>query len=132
MLPETVGSKLIDNEQEAPAASVPTVEERALIIGQAVAPVLSRVKLVAMLGLLPVEGTGKLSGILPMFRSITAFGLSLLVVPTCVGTKLRLGGSAKSAFHTLPPAALDVKTLPLPSTATPMGSYIPLAIVLWV
>ena len=54
-VPAVVGSKLIDNWQEAPAANVPAVGEFVPTSGQAVAPLLSRVKFAAMLGLFPVE-----------------------------------------------------------------------------
>jgi hypothetical protein len=65
-----------------------------LTSGQAEATLLFSVKFAAMLGLLPLPGTGKLSPALPTFSSITVCGLSLLVDPGAVLVKLSLGGSA--------------------------------------
>ena len=52
-------------------------------------------KLAETLGFSPVPGTGNVSAALPMFRSVTVFGLSVLSVPTFELPKLKLGGVAK-------------------------------------
>ncbi len=97
--PAAVGTKLMGNWQNAPGASVPAAEEPLLISGQAdAAPVLS-VKFAVMLGLLPLDGIGKLNAALPTFSTVTVFGLSVLVAPTAVLAKVRLGGSAKSSSN---------------------------------
>jgi len=78
---------------------LPAAEEPLLISGQAdAAPVLS-VKFAVMLGLLPLDGIGKLNAALPTFSTVTVFGLSVLVAPTAVLAKVRLGGSAKSSSN---------------------------------
>ena len=103
-LPGADGVKLMGKVQEAPGASVPADVELALTRGHVPALLLSSEKFAAMLGLLPVAGTGKLRVALPMFSTVTVFGLSELVVPMPVVAKLKLGGSAKSSFETLPAA----------------------------
>lgn len=65
--PAEVGVKLIGNWHDAPAARVPGVEEPAPTSGQAEVPLLSKVKFVAILGLLPVDRIGKVNGALPAF-----------------------------------------------------------------
>ena len=82
--------------QDAPAASVPADEAVLPINGQAVPPVLFNVKFVDMLGLLPLDGIENVKVEFPLFQSVTVCGLSLLVEPTAVVAKARLGGSAKS------------------------------------
>jgi hypothetical protein len=57
-VPTASGLKLIDSKQDEPAGSVPMVELLALNSGQSDDP-LSKVKLGAMLGLLPTLGIGK-------------------------------------------------------------------------
>src|ERR1035438_10160859 len=99
-LPVTGGIKLMGNRQDWPAASVPAVEDPALTGGQVDAPLVFKVKFAAMLGLLPILGTGKLSAALPTFSNVTVRGLSPLIEPGSVAAKLRLGGSAKSSFNT--------------------------------
>jgi len=59
------------------------------------------VKFADILGLLLLDGTGKLNGALPMFSIVTVCWLSVLVEPKAVLAKLRLGASAKSSFKTL-------------------------------
>jgi len=86
--------------QVAPAAKVPAVEDALETSGQADAPLLSSVKLVATLGLFPDAGTGKVSGALPAFSMVTVCGLSALVVPGGVLAKFRIGGLEKSTFAT--------------------------------
>ncbi len=98
--PAAVGAKLIGNRQDWPAASIPAVEEPTLTSGQANAPLLLRVKFVAIFGLLPLPGIGKFIAALPMFSTVTVCGLSLLVEPGAVNAKFRLGRSAKSSFNT--------------------------------
>jgi len=88
------------NWQDAPAASVPAVDEPLLISGQAEAPLLFSVKFAETSGLLPDTGIGKLNAALPTFATVTVCGLSVLVEPTTVLAKLKLGGSAKSSFTT--------------------------------
>lgn len=96
--PSVVGAKLIKSWQDAPAASEPGSEEPALTIGQGEAPLSLKVKFAGMLGLLPVDGTGKLNAALPMLVMVTACGLSALIVPKAVLAKARLGGPAKFSF----------------------------------
>jgi hypothetical protein len=110
--PTVAGVKLIRLVHLDPEASVPGLE---LDCGQ-VEP-LPIANPGEMLGFKPVAGTGNVSGALPIFVSVTVRGL--LVEPTAVDAKLRLGGSAKSNFFTVLLSA--TKTLPLPSTATPVG-----------
>ena len=98
--PAAVGVKLIGNRHDAPAASVPAVEEPLLRSGQAEVPLLFKMKFAAMLGLLPAEGTEKLNAALPKFSTVTVCGLSVLVEPTAALAKLRLGASARSSFNT--------------------------------
>ena len=86
--------------QEAPAASVPAVDELVVKRGQADVTALSKTKLSEMLGLFPVVGTGKLRVALPSFSTVTVRGLSVLVAPTAVPENARLGISAKSSFFT--------------------------------
>ena len=86
--------------QVAPDAKVPVVEDALETSGQADAPLLFNVKLVATLGLFPDAGTGRASGALPAFPIVTVCGLSALVVPTCVLAKFRMGGLEKSTFAT--------------------------------
>src|SRR6266566_3768774 len=74
-----------------------------------------------MLGFKPVAGTGNVSAAFPIFVSVTVCGLSLLVEPTAVGAKLRLGGSAKSNSSTAMLPLSATYTFPLPSTDTPWG-----------
>ena len=121
-VPAVVGSKLIGNWQEAPAANVPAVDEFVLTSGQAVPPLLSRVKFAAMLGLFSVEREGKFSVVLPKFETVIVCGLSLLMLPTWVEAKVRDGGLAK--FNSYTPFALAslTKTLPAPSTEAPLGN----------
>ena len=70
--------------QDAPAASVPADEAVLPINGQAVPPVLFKVKFDAILGLFPLDGIGSVSAVFPLFHSVTVCGLSLLVEPTFV------------------------------------------------
>jgi hypothetical protein len=103
-LPATVGSKLIDNSHEVPAASVPGVANPLPITGHAEGPLPAKEKLLAMLGLFPVAGIGKVKSALPIFAIVTLCGLSVLVEPTVVEANPRLGGAEKVAFTTeLPP-----------------------------
>jgi hypothetical protein len=96
--PTAVGEKLMGSRQDSPAAKVPGDEELELISGHAEATLLSSVKFAAILGFSPVEGMGNDSAALPIFVRVTVCGLSLLVEPTAVEAKLRLGGSAKSSL----------------------------------
>jgi hypothetical protein len=94
--PKIVGEKLMGSRQDASTANVPGEEEPELTRGQAEATLLSRIKLVEMLGLFPPEGTAKLNAELPTFSSVTVCGLSELVFPTAVAANCRIGGSVKS------------------------------------
>jgi len=98
--PTVAGAKLIGNWQDAPDASVPGVEELALTSGQAEAPLLFSVKFAAMVGLLPDDRMGMFRAALPTFSTVTVCGLLVLVEPTTVLAKLRLGASVKSSFTT--------------------------------
>src|SRR6185369_10561890 len=113
--PVAVGAKLMGNLQEAPAARVPGCEEPLPTIGHTASPLLLSVKFAAILGLLPVEGIGKIIAALPMFASPTFRGLSVLNEPTEVGAKTRLGGSTKSIFDINLPVVSEIYTLPPPS-----------------
>jgi hypothetical protein len=88
IVPAAVGAKLIGSVQDAPTASVPADEAVLPINGQAVPPVLFRVKFAAILGLFPLVGIGSVSAIFPLFHSDTVCGLSLLVELTAVDAKL--------------------------------------------
>jgi hypothetical protein len=87
-VPAAVGAKLIGRVQDAPVASVPADEDVLPINGQAVPPVLFKVKFVAILGLFPLDGIGSVSAVFPLFHSVTVCGLSLLVELTFVVAKL--------------------------------------------
>jgi hypothetical protein len=73
-IPGDRGEKLIGKTQEAPAARVSGADELELTSGQVPASVLSRVKFAVMLGLSPVEGTGRVKVALPMFVNVTSCG----------------------------------------------------------
>jgi hypothetical protein len=88
----------MDKVHVASAASVPAALLPEPTIGQALEPVPFSVKFVAMEGLLPEVGIGKLSVAFPLFHTVTVLGLSLLVEPAAVVAKLRLGGSETSIF----------------------------------
>ena len=68
--PIETGSKLTGSRQVAPAAREPAGLS-ALTRGQADAPVIKMVKSASMLGLFPLDGTGKVRAALPMFWSVT-------------------------------------------------------------
>jgi hypothetical protein len=89
--------------QDAPIASVPADEAELPINGQAVPPVLLKVKFVAILGLFPAVGIGKISAAFPTLDKVTVCGLSPLVEPAFVVAKLTLGGSDTSSFKRLFP-----------------------------
>ena len=120
-LPAAVGAKLIDRVQDAPAASVPADEAVLPINGQAVPPELFKVKFVEILGLFPLDGMENANGVVPLFESVTVWGLSLLVEPTVVALKVRFGASAKSIFAMMSWLRSTTKAFPLPSTARPSG-----------
>lgn len=46
--------------------------------------------------MVPELGTTRASDVLPMFDTVTVFGLSVLVDPTLVAAKVREGASARS------------------------------------
>jgi len=99
-LPVVAGVKLMGRMQVVFAASDPADEE-VVTRGQAVLPVLVRLKLVPeRFGSLPVPGMGSVSAAVPMFSSVTVCGLSLLVLPTTVDAKLRVGAVARFSFTT--------------------------------
>jgi hypothetical protein len=91
------------NWQDEPAASVPYIQELPVTRGHAEAPLLFQVKFAPILGLLPVAGIGKFNAALPTFSRVIVCGLSVLVEPTAVLAKVRVGGSAKSSFNTWKP-----------------------------
>jgi len=99
-VPVVVGAKVMGNKQDCPAARVPAVEDPALTTGHEDVPLLFRVKFPAMFGLFPLLGTGRFSAEVPKFSKVIVCGLSLLVEPTTVAAKVRLGASAKSSFNT--------------------------------
>ena len=87
LLPATVGMKLIDTSQLAPAAKgVPEVQ-------RLVSTTFSG-KLAGLLGLLPTS-VAKSSGWLPMLATCTVCGQSLLVKPSVVAAKVSDGGVAR-------------------------------------
>jgi hypothetical protein len=116
-VPNAVGAKLMGKIQDAPAASVPAVEEPEPTSGQSEEPPLGKVKFGVMLGLLPVDGIGKLNGMLPMFSTVTVCVGP--VEPTATFGKLKLGGSTKSSWSILLFPKSATKRLPAPSTAMP-------------
>jgi len=89
IVPAAVGAKLIGRVQDAPVASVPADEAVLPINGQAVPPVLFKVKFDAILGLFPLVGIGSVRVVFPLFHRVTVCGLSLLVEPTFVVAKLK-------------------------------------------
>ena len=99
-LPVEVGAKLIGKVHDAPIVSVPPDKEVFPIKGQAVAPLLVKIKLAEMLGLLPLDGIDNISGAFPSLYSVATCGLSELVAPIAVELKLKLGASARSLFNT--------------------------------
>src|SRR6185312_5856597 len=52
-----------------------------------------------MLGLVPLPGTAKVSGVLPALTMVTVCGLSVLVEPALVVAKRKAGGSTRSSFQ---------------------------------
>jgi hypothetical protein len=94
------GAKLIDNRQDWPAESAPATEEPALTSGHEDGPPLYNLKFDDMLGFVPFIRIGKFNVTLPTFSIVTVFGLSMLVEPGEVDSKVKLGGSAKSSFNT--------------------------------
>jgi hypothetical protein len=101
--PVVVGMKSTARLQLPPAASVPA-EDEVRTSGQVVDE--SRVKLAETLGFVPVPGTGKVSGALPILRTVTLFGLSLLCEPSWVLAKLKLGGVATVSLASVLPTML--------------------------
>jgi hypothetical protein len=98
IVPDAVGAKLIDSVQDTPAARVPADGAELPVTGHGVAPELLKEKFVEILGLFPLGGMENLSAVPPLFNRVTNCGLSLLVDPTAVEEKLRLGASARSSF----------------------------------
>jgi hypothetical protein len=120
IVPAAVGAKLIGSVQDAPVASVPVDEAVLPINGQAVPPVLFKVKFAAILGLFPLVGIGSDSAVFPLFHNVTVWGLSLLVEPTAVDAKLRpLVLALTFRMRLFPSSAM--KMLPALSTATSQG-----------
>src|ERR1039458_6921247 len=76
--PVVVGMKSTASPQLVPAASVPA-EDEVRTSGQVVDE--SSLKLAETLGFVPVPGTGKVSGMFPMFLTVTGSGLSVLCNP---------------------------------------------------
>ena len=99
-LPAVVGAKLTGRVHDVPSANVPPEPAVLAISGQAVTPLLLRVKFVVILGLFPLDGFGRFSVAFPRFHRVTVLGLSVLVAPTRVVTKLWAGGSETSSFNT--------------------------------
>ena len=105
MLPAEAGAKLTDSWQVLPAARVPTEEDVAETCGHAAELVPFRKKLAGMLGLLPEDGIGKVSGALPMLATVTVW--AVLVEPEFVVGKVKLGGVVVSSLRTVPDAGLE-------------------------
>src|SRR5665213_1162584 len=118
MFPTEVGPKLIGRVHDAPASNVPTDGAVLTMSGQAVPPELFNVKFGEMLGLFPLDGILNVSVMFPLFDSVAVFGLSLLVEPTGVDAKFRVGASTKSSFTMRLFRLSATKTLPLGSTTT--------------
>ena len=91
MLPAAAGVKLMGSVQEVAAAREAVLPELVVNAGQAVLPVLLTLKLLETLGFVPVPGMGKVKGAFPMLENVTVWGLSLLVEPTLVEAKFRVG-----------------------------------------
>lgn len=121
MLPLVVGVKLMGSVHVVAGASVAVLSELDVNIGHAVPPVLFKLKLVDMLGFVPVAGIGKVKAALPMFEKMTVFGLSLLVEPTLVDAKERPGPVPRAIFSTMPVPESAMKRFSLASTANPCG-----------
>jgi hypothetical protein len=92
MVPSVVGLKSMAALQLAPAVRVYAVDELVLVCVQVEA--LSQPKFAATLGLYPVMGSGKVRVALPLLATVTVCGLSVLVEPTAVVAKVRVGGVA--------------------------------------
>src|SRR5579875_1442457 len=90
MAPAAVGVKLMGKVQELPAASDPWEDVVSRIGHVADASI---AKFAEIDGFCPVAGAGKFSVALPLFSSVTVFGLSLLVALTAVAAKLSVGAS---------------------------------------
>jgi len=100
-LPVPAGVKLMGRMQVALAANVPADPEVVVSSGQAVLPTLFRLKLVPeRFGSVPVPGIGNVSAVVPRFSSVTVFGLSLLVEPTVVEAKFRVGAVPRFSLTT--------------------------------
>jgi hypothetical protein len=94
MLPGVVGIKLMKSVH-VPGASEPG----AAVVPSGHVELPPSTKFVEMLGSVPVVGIN-VSAALPMFSSSSVCGLSLLVLPTLVDAKLRLGGVAREISFT--------------------------------
>jgi len=89
ILPAAVGVKLTGSVHDCPTASVDT-EEADVESGQVPEAELSSVKPLEIAGLLPVDGTAKVSAEFPELLKTAVWGLSELVLPTAVDWKLKL------------------------------------------
>ena len=123
-LPDCVGEKLNGRMQVALGAIVPAVNDVLLIDGQAVLPVVVRVKFVDedKLGFVPELGIDIVSGVLPMFVTVTVCGLSVLVDPTAVDANVKLGATVEIGIlmtRLFPVSAMY--TVCEPSTHTAVG-----------
>ena len=99
-LPTTVGWKLMGRVHEVPAASVPGEEAELGVNEHSGDAPLERGKFGGAYGLLPFAGTRKDNAALPSLVRVTVCGLSVLVAPTDVEAKARVGGSVRSSFAT--------------------------------
>ena len=70
-VPTAVGTKLMGKKQLEAGANVADDDEPDVTSGQADRPLPASAKFAETLGLLPVAGMGKVSSVLPMFRSST-------------------------------------------------------------
>jgi hypothetical protein len=87
--PPCVGVKLKTSVQLAPTASEAALDVE---VSWGQVELVLILKFAPMLGLLPVVGTAKRSGALPLFATVRVSGLSELVVPTAVEANVRGGG----------------------------------------
>jgi hypothetical protein len=121
ILPVVAGVKLIGSVHVVAAGRVAMLSEVEVNSGHAIPPVLFMLKLAEILGFVPVAGIGNVNAAFPIFENRTVFGLSLLVEPTLVEAKVKLGPVPSAIFSTLPVPESAIKRVSLASTAMPWG-----------
>jgi len=121
ILPVATGAKLIRSVQLAPDANEPAPEEL-VSCGQLEPPPM--VKPVAILGLLPVPGVGKLRDMFPILLSVSVYAPSVVsVVPkfVVVANVTGLAAAVTSRMRLL--CLSTMYRLPAPSNTTAAGLY---------